>query len=32
MYRMVLGEAPELIRKTEGGNGMTFDLGSARSV
>ena len=26
MYRMVLGEAPELIRKTEGGNGMTFDL------
>ena len=25
MYRMVLGEAPELIRKT-GGNGVTFDL------
>ncbi len=26
LYRLTLGEAPELIRKTEGGNGMTFDL------
>ena len=26
MYRMKLGEKPETLRKTEGGNGMTFDL------
>tara|TARA_Y100000739_G_scaffold227226_1_gene236305 strand:+ start:668 stop:1564 length:897 start_codon:yes stop_codon:yes gene_type:complete len=26
MYRLVLGEETEMIRKTEGGNGMTFDL------
>jgi gluconolactonase len=26
MYRMKLGEEPEMLRKTEGGNGMTFDL------
>lgn len=26
LYRLVLGEAPEMLRKTEGGNGMTFDL------
>ena len=26
VYRMKLGEEPEMLRKTEGGNGMTFDL------
>ena len=26
LYRIVLGGAPELVRKTEGGNGTTFDL------
>jgi gluconolactonase len=26
LYRLKLGEAPELVRKTNGGNGMTFDL------
>ncbi len=26
LYRLVLGEAPEMIRKTRGGNGMTLDL------
>lgn len=26
LYRLTLGEAPDLIRKTDGGNGMTFDL------
>jgi gluconolactonase len=26
LYRLALGGTPELIRKTEGGNGMTFDL------
>ncbi len=26
LYRMVLGQAAELVRKTEGGNGTTFDL------
>lgn len=26
LYRVTLGESPELLRKTEGGNGMTFDL------
>ena len=26
MYRMRLGAEPEMLRKTEGGNGMTFDL------
>ncbi len=26
LYRLTLGETPELIRKTEGGNGMTFDI------
>lgn len=40
LYKMRLGEAPEMIRKTIGGNGMTFDLqgrlihceGEARNV
>lgn len=40
LYKMRLGEEPEMIRKTVGGNGMTFDLkgriihceGEARSV
>lgn len=26
LYRLVLGQAPEVVRKTEGGNGTTFDL------
>ncbi len=26
LYKMKLGEKPEMIRKTNGGNGMTFDL------
>jgi gluconolactonase len=26
LYRVVLGHAPELVRKTQGGNGTTFDL------
>ena len=26
LYRIVLGGAPELVRKTQGGNGTTFDL------
>jgi gluconolactonase len=26
LYRMTLGHAPEMLRKTEGGNGTTFDL------
>lgn len=26
LYRMVLGQRPELVRRTEGGNGTTFDL------
>jgi gluconolactonase len=26
LYRLSLGDAPELIRRTAGGNGMTFDL------
>ena len=26
LYRMVLGQKPELVRRTEGGNGTTFDL------
>lgn len=26
LYRLKLGEAPEMVRKTNGGNGMTFDL------
>jgi gluconolactonase len=26
LYRVVLGHAPELVRKTRGGNGTTFDL------
>ncbi|MBN4083072.1 SMP-30/gluconolactonase/LRE family protein [bacterium AH-315-B06] len=26
LYRLKLGEAPEIVRKTNGGNGMTFDL------
>ena len=26
LYRMVLGQKPELVRKTQGGNGTTFDL------
>jgi len=40
LYRMRLGEKPEMVRKTVGGNGMTFDLqgriihceGEARNV
>ena len=26
LYRMVLGQAPETVRETQGGNGTTFDL------
>ena len=26
LYRMVLGQKPEVVRKTIGGNGTTFDL------
>ncbi|MBN9560351.1 MAG: SMP-30/gluconolactonase/LRE family protein [Alphaproteobacteria bacterium] len=26
LYRMTLGQAPELVRKTQGGNGTTFDM------
>ena len=26
LYRMTLGQAPQLVRKTEGGNGTTFDM------
>ncbi|MBT6277117.1 MAG: SMP-30/gluconolactonase/LRE family protein, partial [Chromatiales bacterium] len=26
LYRLELGKTPELLRKTEGGNGLTFDL------
>ena len=26
LYRMVLGQKPELVRRTQGGNGTTFDL------
>jgi gluconolactonase len=26
LYRMTLGQQPEIVRKTEGGNGTTFDL------
>ena len=26
LYRLKLGETPEMVRKTNGGNGMTFDL------
>jgi gluconolactonase len=26
LYRLRLGDAPEMVRKTNGGNGMTFDL------